>query len=57
MCVCILHINCIMLYFLKFFCSLDKNGNIKTLSFYTLQVTREYCDLLELRSALVADPR
>ena len=48
MCVCIVHINCIILYFLKLFCSLDRNGNIKTPGFYTLQVTREYCDLLEL---------
>ena len=57
MCVCILHINCIILYFLKLFCSLDRNGNIKTPGFYTLQVTREYCDLLELWSAWVGDPR
>ena len=47
-CVCVVHINCIILYFLKLFCSLDRNGNIKTPGFYTLQVTREYCDLLEL---------
>ena len=47
-CVCILHINFVILYFLKLFCSLDRNGNIKTLGFYTLQVTREYYDLLEL---------
>ena len=47
-CVCIVHINCIMLSFLRLFCSLDRNGNIKTPGFYTLQVTREYCDLLEL---------
>ena len=51
------------------FCSLVKNGNVKTPGFYTLQVIRvfsnflqlkqiikiknmrEYCDLLELRSA------
>ena len=51
------------------FCSLVKNGNLKTPGFYTLQVIRvfsnflqlkqiikiknmrEYCDLLELRSA------
>ena len=57
MCVCIVHINCIMLYFLKLFCSLDRNGNIKTPGFYTLQVTREYCDLLELWSAWVGSPR
>ena len=25
-----------------------RNENIKTSGFYTLQVTREYCDLLEL---------
>ena len=53
MCVCIVHINCIILYFLKLFCSLNRNGNIKTPNFYKLQVTREYCiflnyDLLEL---------
>ena len=48
MCVCIVHINCIILYFLKLFWSLGRNGNIKTPGFYTLQVTREYSDLLEL---------
>ena len=53
MCVCILHINCIILYFLKLFCSLDRNGNIKTLGFYTLQVKGNIVillnyDLLEL---------
>ena len=57
MCVCIVHINCIILYFLKLFCSLDRNGNIKALGFHTLQVTREYCDLLELWSAWVGYPR
>ena len=48
MCVCIVHINCIILYFLKYFSSLDRNGNIKIPGFYTSQVKREYCDLLEL---------
>ena len=48
MCVCIVHINCIILYFLKLFCSLDRNRYIKTPGFCTLQVTREYCDLPEL---------
>ena len=38
MCVCILQINCIILYFLKLFCSLDRNWDIKTLGFYTLQL-------------------
>ena len=57
LCVCIVHINCIILYFLKLFCSLDRNGNIKTPGFYTLQVTREYCDLLELWPAWAGDPR
>ena len=46
--VFIVHISCIILYFLKLFCSLDRNGNIKTPGFYTIQVTREYCDLLGL---------
>ena len=55
--VFIVHINCILLYFLKLFCSLDRNGNIKTTGFYTLQVTREYCDLVRLWSAWVGDAR
>ena len=37
--ICMVHINCIVLYFLKLFCSLVRDGNIKRLSFYTLQVT------------------
>ena len=57
MCVCIVHINCITLYFLKLFWALDKDGNVKAPGFYTLQLTREYCNLLELRSAWVGDPR
>ena len=34
-----------------------RNENIKSSGFYTLQVTREYCDLLELWSAWVGDSR
>ena len=74
-CICIVHITCIILYFQKLFCSLDRNRNIKTPGFYRLQVTTvfsnfsqlkqlnkikntcEYCDLLELWSASVGDPR
>ena len=49
MCVCIVHINCIILYFLKLFCSLDGNGNIKTPGFYTLQVTRVFSNVPQLK--------
>ena len=35
-CVCIVHVNCIILYFLKLFCSLVKNRNIKIPGFYML---------------------
>ena len=42
MCKCIVHINCIILYFLKLFCSLVRNGNIKRPGFYTLQARRVF---------------
>ena len=42
MCICIVYINCIILYIWKLFCSLDRNGNIKRPGFYTLQVTRVF---------------
>ena len=32
--ICIKHINCIILYFLKLFCVLVRNGNIKRPGFY-----------------------
>ena len=40
MCTCIKDINCIILYFLKIFCSLVRNGNIKRPGFSTLQATK-----------------
>ena len=49
MCICIAHINCIILYFLKLFSSLVRNGNIKRSGFYTLQVTRAFSNFPQLK--------
>ena len=40
--ICIVHLNCIIQYFLKLFCSLVRDGNIKRLGFYMLQVRRVF---------------
>ena len=47
--ICMVHINCIVLYFLKLFCSLVRDGNIKRLSFYTLQVTSVFSNFPQPR--------
>ena len=49
MCLCIVHVNCIILYFLKHFCSVDRNGNIKRPGFFTLQVTRVFSNFPQLK--------
>ena len=49
MCICIADINCNILYFLKLFCSLITNGNIKRPGFYKLQVTMVFSNFPQLK--------
>ena len=49
MCTCIVHINCIILYFLKLFCCLVRNGNIKRPGFYALQAKRAFSNFPQLK--------
>ena len=49
MCICIIYMTCIILYFLKLFYSLDRNGNIKTPGYVMLQVTTVFSNFPELK--------